>query len=66
MTPLAALGDELRPPPPDPAPTMAAAARGVSRPYRSPRDSMRCRMVMYRGSRSFIMASSGEAMKIEE
>src|ERR1700676_2133992 len=66
MTPVVVARARVVARPPPPAPTMAAAMAGVSAVPRSPRVSSRCRMVTYRGSRSFIQASSGEAMKIDE
>jgi hypothetical protein len=44
----------------------AAAAAGERVPTRSPRVVSRCSMARQRGSRPFIMARIGEAMKIDE
>ena len=58
-------GRAARAAPPAEAPT---SGRGRRRQQAAPLapDSSRCRMAMYRGSRSFSMASTGDAMKIDE
>ena len=50
----------------EPPPASTAAAAGVSGAPAPPFDTMRWRMVAYRGSRSFSIASNGDAMKIDE